>query len=218
MVELDVEDERFTNGTGGYTMPLKTEEVTSDAEESTTSAHDSEYEGMSGSEAGFKVGSSVVSDDEGGTDGADEFRRALQTICDTGGAETMSVEDAFDKVFVNGAGKEYFLHTSEHGQVLIDANLVVHYVDSHMEVFVVFYLIRTVPLSNERFVRVLKLISVGVWNHANGGIEYYDDLGGYPRETKEYYDPDEALDNLMQIWDMEHSGNEMMCYRPEGRW
>ena len=66
MVELDVEDERFTNGTGGYTMPLKTEEVTSDAEESTTSAHDSEYEGMSGSEAGFKVGSSVVSDDEGG--------------------------------------------------------------------------------------------------------------------------------------------------------
>ena len=66
------------------------------------------------------------------------------------------------------------------------------------------------------FLRVLKLISAGVWNHANGGIEYYDDLGGYPGETKA--DGDEALDNLMQIWDMEHSGNGMMCYRPEGRW
>ena len=129
MVEMDLEDERFVEGNGGYTMPLQNEEGFPDDEEGTSNADDSDYE----------VRSSDATDEEGRSglsggwwrsrENADAFMNALLTIIDSGGTATTSVEDEMEKVFVSPAGEEYFQYTNEVGQVLIDAQLVVYHVN-----------------------------------------------------------------------------------------
>ena len=97
MVEMDLEDERFVDGIGGYSMPSKSEEVTPGDEEVASKSDDSEYE----------VGESDASDVEGGAGSSgwmasdsndDIFMRALQAIINSGGTATKSVADAMEKV------------------------------------------------------------------------------------------------------------------------
>jgi len=135
MVEMDVEDVRFDEGNGGYSMPLKNEEGFPDDEEGTSNADDSDYDERL-SDALDGEGMSGSSDDA--RDNADPFLSALLTIINSGGTSTTSVDDAMEEeVYVSPDGVEYFKYTNEVGQVLIDAQLVVYHVNRSYQVCVV---------------------------------------------------------------------------------